>query len=271
MRSHYVVADQLAKCDTVCLSSGQGTASRRLNSQEVGRSSVVLRLQWSGLVVPKRRSRPESLEFVRSFRTFSAAWRRRRSSRGRVKDICGTRQSDPSKAGHRRFSTPVTKDPWFHKASRPRPVNGCGFSYLTLFDAPDKSRDQPNRSLMFAQKRGSVSDSATFVAGVLFGCFPVDLPFPRVHNYSYGCKIKMPISSGDWSAPAKCTSRSRCSRGSGHFQPAEPCSRRPDFVRLPLPFLHSRGRRPEAEGVRTPSGSSEIYPARDAERLLRAF
>ncbi len=33
-------------------------------------------------------------------------------------------------------------------------------------DAPDKSRDQPNRSSIFAQKRGSTSDSATFVVGV---------------------------------------------------------------------------------------------------------
>ena len=48
-----------------------------------------------------------------------------------------------------------------------------------------------------------------------------------------------------------------------YFQPAEPCSRRPDFVRIPLPFLHSRGYRPEAEGIEPPSGSSEIYQARE--------
>jgi hypothetical protein len=40
---------------------------------------------------------------------------------------------------------------------------------LALFDAPDKSRNQPNRSLVSAQKRRSESDSGTFVAGVLFG------------------------------------------------------------------------------------------------------
>ena len=37
---------------------------------------------------------------------------------------------------------------------------------LALFDAPDKSRDQPNRSSIFAQQGGSESDSGTFVAGV---------------------------------------------------------------------------------------------------------
>jgi hypothetical protein len=51
-----------------------------------------------------------------------------------------------------------------------------------------------------------------------FGCFPVDLPFPRVHNHFDGCSIKIPIRSGDWSAPAKCTSRSRCSMGPNSFR-----------------------------------------------------
>ncbi len=39
---------------------------------------------------------------------------------------------------------------------------------LALFDAPDKSRGQPNRSLISAQKRGSEPDLGTFVVGVLF-------------------------------------------------------------------------------------------------------
>ena len=43
----------------------------------------------------------------------------------------------------------------------PEPRNRCAKQ-----DAPDKSRDQPNRSSIFAQQGGSESDSGTFVAGV---------------------------------------------------------------------------------------------------------
>ncbi len=40
---------------------------------------------------------------------------------------------------------------------------------LTFKDAPDKSRDRPNRSSISAQKRGSKAESGTFVVGVFKG------------------------------------------------------------------------------------------------------
>ncbi len=62
-------------------------------------------------------------------------------------------------------------------------------------DAPDKSRDQPYRSSIFAQKRGSETDSGTFVVGVKQTQFlPLCRSGDRRSRESQSCKTN-PISA----------------------------------------------------------------------------
>jgi len=56
-------------------------------------------------------------------------------------------------------------------------------------DAPDKSRDQPNRSLVSTQKRRSESDSGTFVVGVKQSQFPGPILPRRFGDSPRGCRL----------------------------------------------------------------------------------
>jgi hypothetical protein len=65
---------------------------------------------------------------------------------------------------------------------------------LAWFDAPDRSRDRPNRSLVLARKRGPDADSATFVVGVLFRTTAYPPPERlRLTRHTSNLKLLSPI------------------------------------------------------------------------------